>query len=96
MFFLSSSRFTAAAGKIRIGVMPRLPQGLIYMTSLTLDSEAACRFDNLADVAEIRDTAGRVLGYFHPWRSSEATVCSSPFSDEALRERQQQRTGKPL
>jgi len=66
------------------------------MTSLTLSADALSELDNVADVVEIRNTSGRVLGYFHPLRAPNATANSSPFSDETLRQRQQQRTGKPL
>ncbi|HEV3339061.1 MAG TPA: hypothetical protein VG125_01855 [Pirellulales bacterium] len=66
------------------------------MTSLTLGTDALSELDNVADVVEIRDTSGRVLGYFHPLRSPSTAASRSPFSDETLRQRQQQRTGKPL
>ena len=69
------------------------------MTSLTLDAGTLSRLQNLADFMEIRDESGRLLGYFHPLASAtglQSNVRSSPFTDDELRERQQQRTGKPL
>jgi hypothetical protein len=68
------------------------------MTILTLDPGISSRLDNLADLTEIRDQSGRVLGYFHPVRQVTGSndVRRSPFTVEELRKRQQQRTGKPL
>lgn len=69
------------------------------MTSLTVDAATLGRLQNLANFMEIRDESGRVLGYFHPLAPSsglQPTAHASPFTDDELRERQQQRTGKPL
>jgi len=69
------------------------------MTILTVDSGTLSQLGNLADLTEIRDESGRVLGYFHPVTAttgSGGNVRRSPFADDELRQRQQQRTGKPL
>lgn len=69
------------------------------MTILTVDSGTSFRLNNLADLTEIRDESGRVLGYFHPVGSttgSGANAHRSPFTVDELRQRQQQRTGKSL
>jgi hypothetical protein len=69
------------------------------MTSLTVDAATLSRLQDLAKFMEIRDESGRVLGYFHPlgrFTGSQPTVRASPFTDDELRERQKQRTGKPL
>jgi hypothetical protein len=68
------------------------------MTSLTLDSSVLSRLNNLDGLTEFRDESGRVLGYFHPLMAARGASAShrSPFTDEELRERQRQRSGKPL
>lgn len=69
------------------------------MTSLTLDAGTLNRLQNLEEFMEIRDESGRVLGYFHPVESAADTRAAtqvSPISDDELRRRQQQRTGKSL
>ncbi|HEX5447515.1 MAG TPA: hypothetical protein VFW87_27110 [Pirellulales bacterium] len=69
------------------------------MTSLTLDAGTLSRLQNLGDFMEFRDEAGRVLGYFHPAEPAsdpESARHRSPFSDEELRRRRQERTGRPL
>jgi hypothetical protein len=68
------------------------------MTILTVDSGTSFQLNNLVDLAEIRDESGRVWGYFHPLSSApgSANVHRSPFTIDELRERQQQRSGKPL
>lgn len=65
------------------------------MTSLTVGSEASSALGDVGDVVEIRNTSGRVLGYFHPVRSSD-TLARSPFTDEELRQRQALHSGKTL
>lgn len=67
-----------------------------HMTSLTLSSDTLSGLDNAQDIVEIRNSSGRVLGYFHPVGLSGNAAAASPFSDDVLRERQKQRTGKPL
>lgn len=69
------------------------------MTILTVDSGASFQLNTLADLTEIRDESGRVLGYFHPVGTAAdagANAHRSPFTIDELRKRQQQRTGKPL
>jgi hypothetical protein len=69
------------------------------MTSLTVDSSTLNQLENLAGLTELRDRSGRVVGYFYPiayGEGSQPAVRPSPFSDDELRRRQQQRCGKPL
>lgn len=68
------------------------------MTSITINSSVLSQLNNLADLTEFRDESGRVLGYFHPLipASGGTAIYRSPVTDEELRERQKQRTGKPL
>jgi hypothetical protein len=69
------------------------------MTTLTLDAGILSRLQNLTDFMELRDESGRLLGYFHPAApvgGPQSTARPSPFTDDELRRRRQQRTGKPL
>jgi hypothetical protein len=69
------------------------------MTSLTVDSSTLRQFESLADLTELRDRSGRVVGYFYPSACAAGlapTMRPSPFTDDELRRRQQQRCGKPL
>lgn len=66
------------------------------MTSLTVSSDALAALVNVSDVVEIRSDSGRLLGYFHPLQSLNVAHGVSPFSEQALRQRQGQRTGKPI
>lgn len=69
------------------------------MTSLTLDPSTLSQLENLAYLTELRDRCGRVVGYFYPVAcssGSQPTIRPSPFTDDELRRRQQQRCGKPL
>ncbi|HEX7377196.1 MAG TPA: hypothetical protein VF278_08790 [Pirellulales bacterium] len=69
------------------------------MTILTINAETSSQFNALADLAEIRDESGRILGYFHPLGSAvveEAGIRRSPFSVDELRGRQRQRSGRSL
>jgi len=47
---------------------------------------------------EICDPSGHTVGYFHPapGRPQERPSARSPFSDEELQRRRQQRSGRPL
>jgi hypothetical protein len=72
---------------------------MIHMIRVTLDSGMLSRLQNLSDFMEIRDERGHVLGYFHPVNSvsePKTTAGKSPLTDDELRRRQRQRTGKPL
>jgi hypothetical protein len=69
------------------------------MTRLIIDAATLARLQNLQDLSEVCDESGRVLGYFHPVLPSEAAARAerrSPFTDEELQQRRQQRTGRPL
>lgn len=66
------------------------------MTSLTVSSDALAALAGVSDVVEIRSDSGRLLGYFHPLPSQGVANRASPFSEQTLRQRQGQRSGKPL
>jgi hypothetical protein len=69
------------------------------VTRLIVDAATLARLQNLQDLSELCDESGRVLGYFHPALSSGAAAPAerrSPFTDEELQHRRQQRTGRPL
>jgi hypothetical protein len=63
------------------------------MTQVTFDANMLSKIGNLRDLVEIRDEAGRIVGYFHPILRS---TVSTPFSREELERRRQQRSGRPL
>jgi hypothetical protein len=65
------------------------------MTKLFLDADTLAKLHNLAAPFEVCDESGRTLGYLHPV-GSPTTGVKSPFSDEEIERRRQQRTGKPL
>ncbi len=68
------------------------------MTRMIADADLKTKLANLDDVLEVCDEAGKTLGYFHPADKGAAVPDRprSPFSDEELRRRQQQRQGRPL
>jgi hypothetical protein len=41
------------------------------MTSITLDSSVQSALANLTEKTELRDVAGKVIGYFTPWKVAE-------------------------
>ncbi len=69
------------------------------MTHVTLDRALLARLQSLDRPVEFRDESGRTVGYFHPLpvpgRGSRESM-RSPFSDEELQRRRQQRTGRTL
>jgi hypothetical protein len=64
------------------------------MTKVIIDAATRANLHNLDTVLQVCDEDGRTLGYFHPHNGS--TPVRSPFSDEAIERRRQQRTGKSL
>jgi hypothetical protein len=68
------------------------------MTKLILDAATLTKLHNLDALLELCDETGKTLGYFHPTvaRNGTTTTFRSPFSDDELRRRQQQRTGRAL
>jgi hypothetical protein len=66
------------------------------MTRLTVDAATRARLQNLDGFMEVCDESGRVLGYFHPLGGSVTESRPSPFTEEELQKRRQQRTGRPL
>jgi hypothetical protein len=69
------------------------------MTKLIVDATMQTKLHNVNGVLEICDEAGQTLGYFHPIPkqvSDGGNTIQSPFSEEELEQRRQQRTGRPL
>ncbi len=68
------------------------------MTRLTIDPETLAKLHNLDVPLEVCDESGKTLGYFHPAAPANGAgqAARSPFSDEELQRRRQQRTGGPL
>jgi len=69
------------------------------MTRIVIGGAFCAILDNLEGVAELCDESGRTLGYFHPMVQGtgfEGTKAQSPFPDEEIARREQQRTGRPL
>ncbi len=66
------------------------------MTRLTVDAAFLARLDKLDSVLEVCDESGRTVGYFHPVSPPSEGTARSPFSDEELQQRRQQRTGHQL
>jgi len=68
------------------------------MIRLIIDRETLVTLRNLEELAQVCDESGKTLGYVHPAVHAHGvgqTGCS-PFSDEELQQRRQQRTGRPL
>jgi hypothetical protein len=69
------------------------------MDKVNVDPTLVARLHNLDTTLEVCDTSGRTLGYFHPVldRMPPASgPAKSPFSDEEIQQRRQQRSGRPL
>jgi hypothetical protein len=69
------------------------------MTRLVVDAATQAKLNHLNGLLEICDEAGRTLGYFHPVlteKHSAENHIQSPFTEEELERRRQQRTGRPL
>jgi len=69
------------------------------MTKLVVDAAFRTKLGNLEGLIEFCDQSGRTLGYFHPMvpsSGSEGAKVQSPFSEEEIQRRRQQRAGRPL
>lgn len=69
------------------------------MVKVTVDSTLPAHLGQIDTALEICDADGQTVGYFHPAVSRsarEAWPNRSPFFDEELQQRRQQRTGRPL
>jgi len=68
------------------------------MRRLTITAATLDTLNNLDDFLEVCDESGNTLGYFHPLAQPNdgSRTVRSPFTDEELQRRRQQRTGSPL
>ena len=69
------------------------------MTKISVDAATRAKLHDLDDVLELCDESGQTLGYFHPTvhlTGSQEAKDFSPFSDEEIRQRRKDRTGRPL
>jgi len=69
------------------------------MTKVVVDAAFREKIDGLREPVELCDQSGRTLGYFHPMVENSTPGDSkvrSPFMDEEIERRRQQRTGGPL
>jgi hypothetical protein len=66
------------------------------MTKVIVDAAMRARLHDLSELLEVCDESGRTLGYFHPLVHSGNAKALSPFTDEEIERRRQQRTGRPL
>jgi hypothetical protein len=71
----------------------------VNVTKLIVDTVMQAKLSNLNGVLEVCDEAGQTLGYFHPLPKQDSGAgdkIRSPFSEEELERRRQQRTGRSL
>ena len=69
------------------------------MTKLVVDAAMQAKLNNLNGLLELCDETVRTLGYFHPVtkeQSGSGNHNQSPFTEEELERRRQQRTGRSL
>ena len=66
------------------------------MTKVIVDAAMRARLHDLKELLEVCDESGRTLGYFHPLVDCGDAKALSPFSDEEIDRRRQQRSGRPL
>ena len=69
------------------------------MTRVILDAALDAKLKDFREPVEVCDSGGRTLGVYHPLsRTADPTGARdlSPFSDEEIERRRQQRTGRPL
>lgn len=66
------------------------------MTQITVDATTGAKFSEVVDHSEIRDEAGRLLGYFWPSQSSLYESIEVPFTEEELDEAEREGGGRPL
>jgi len=64
-----------------------------------VDDEVSCRLGAIREIIELRDTQGRIFGYFQPLPRpvvvSDDSI-QSPFSDEEIASRRAEPGGRPL
>lgn len=63
------------------------------MTRLIADAALKARLEGLKEMVEVCDETGKTLGYLSPPIPRELR---SPFSEEEIRERRKDRTGRSL
>ena len=68
------------------------------MTKLVVDAAFLAKLGDLQGSVEFCDESGRTLGYFHPTVQGGpgGAKVESPFTDEEIQRRRQQRSGRPL
>jgi hypothetical protein len=69
------------------------------MQQVTLDQATLERLHNLAEMLEIRDQEGRVLGYFSPVLKQDRPLYAGayvPVTDEEVQNLLKQPPGRPL
>jgi hypothetical protein len=66
------------------------------MSSVTLNSEAVSRLNQLTDGGDIHDEAGRLVGFFSPARDLANYEVIDPPSDDELDRIEQYLDGRPL
>lgn len=66
------------------------------MTRIIADAALPTQLLNLTEVAEVCDERGRTLGYYHPLSPVQGGKPQSPFTDEEVERRRQQRSGRSL
>ena len=68
------------------------------MTKITITAEMMAKLHHLTEPSELCDESGKILGHFYPATPGNGAEGQprSPFSDEELQIRRQQRTGRSL
>jgi hypothetical protein len=69
------------------------------MTKLVVDAATQAKLKSLNGLLELCDETGRTLGYFHSLTNEHScgeNQIQSPFTEEELERRRQQRTGRSL
>ncbi|MFL5340828.1 MAG: hypothetical protein ACJ8F7_11825 [Gemmataceae bacterium] len=67
------------------------------MTKIMVDADTQAKLRAPDGLLEVCDSTGQTLGYFVPVeQNGGAAPVRSPFSDEEIQKRRQQRVGKPL
>jgi hypothetical protein len=66
------------------------------MTKIMVDADTQAKLHAPDGLLEVCDASGQTLGYFVPAGKNGGAPARSPFSDEEIQKRRQQRVGKPL
>ena len=69
------------------------------MTKFVVDAAFEAKLASLREPVEFCDQSGRTLGFFHPAGGSSEPgrpTVQSPFTDDEIQRRRQQRSGRPL